>query len=138
MVREKAQMKSMSDGVTDKDQVRHNFAARLEKARIKKKISQSELARQAAQYMPDNKFGRDLISGYVNARTLPTRVHLDALCSALGVPPEELLPEMSIQTEVPLRDVKPEGPNRVRIKIVQAVTYDQMARIFTILDEGQR
>ena len=74
------------------DQIKGEFARRLQAAMTEKGLMQSELAMRAATFMADKKFGRDLISFYVRAKSLPSPTHLRALCRALGKEPTELLP----------------------------------------------
>lgn len=65
--------------------VKQEFGARLHKLMSGKGWSQSELARRAD--LP-----RDSVSTYVRGRSLPTSESLKKLSAALGLPPEDLLP----------------------------------------------
>lgn len=63
------------------------FARRLKKHLDRKGWRQSELARRAD-------VTRDAVSTYARASSLPSKVNLDKIARALGVPPEELLPNV--------------------------------------------
>ena len=69
------------------------FARNLQNAMNGKGWSQSDLARRA--FGTTGSGGakkRDNISNYINARTLPTARHLAALCKALGIERDKLMP----------------------------------------------
>lgn len=76
----------------DNKSVSRIFAKRLQAAMLERGWNQSEIARRAAQFMPDKKFGRDNISKYINEFTLPTPIYLNAIAKALGKAPEDLMP----------------------------------------------
>lgn len=107
--------------------IRDLFAQRIRSKMDEKGWSQSELARQAG-------VGRDLISGYVNAKTLPTRDNAGKLAAALDLPPEMLMPVNASddQRELPLSAIVTAQGAHVRFyaavdlehafSLVQAVT----------------
>jgi transcriptional regulator with XRE-family HTH domain len=75
------------------------FAKNLYDALVAKGWSQSELARQATKFMPidektgrSKEFTRDQVSKYIRGKTLPYTESLHALCKALGLEHEDLLP----------------------------------------------
>lgn len=75
------------------EDVRLEFGRRLQAALINIGWNQSDLARQASLHLPDKKpMGRDLISHYINGRTLPSALKIDAICKALHVEKHDLLP----------------------------------------------
>ncbi|GAV35464.1 helix-turn-helix protein [Roseomonas sp. TAS13] len=73
------------------DVVKAEFGRRLQAAMLARGWSQSELARRAG-------IGRDSISVYIRARSMPGPGHLNALAKALGTTAEELMPGLSAQT----------------------------------------
>ena len=73
------------------DQVKIDFANRLQKAMVAKGYNQSELARRTADYMPEDpetgkrkRFGRDNISTYIRGLALPQPATLAALAKAVA------------------------------------------------------
>lgn len=86
--------------------------------------NRADLTRAAAKFMLDGgRFGADNTSNFVNGKRKPTRPFLIAMCKALGVKEEDILPEYlmerpgqdapqpSLLTQVPGR------PNLYRIYI---------------------
>jgi transcriptional regulator with XRE-family HTH domain len=117
----------------DRD-IKLDFGRRLQSELIKRGWNQSELARQAALHTPDSKFGRDLISGYIRGRILPSPVHMQALAKALGKTPDELLPLPSGQMETasPIQTTDL-GNNRVALQIKQVVDWSIALQILQLL-----
>ena len=114
------------------DYVKIEFAKRLQSYMLDFGWNQSELARQAAKHMPDGKFGRDNVSGYMRAKFLPTPTHLTALCKALSTPkqpvdPRDLVPSRGMPT------VDEKLPPRMRIEGLEPGRV--MVRINMVLDE---
>jgi transcriptional regulator with XRE-family HTH domain len=75
---------------------RVEFAKRLNQAMVAKGLSQSDLARQATVRL-GKKIGRDSVSQYIRAETLPSPAKLRALSDVLGVPEQELLPTRGVR-----------------------------------------
>lgn len=69
------------------------FVRRLRQEMAKRDWNGAELARQAALHMPDQKFGRDLITRYRRGAK-PRDAHLVAMASALNMKPGDLYPGM--------------------------------------------
>ena len=78
--------------MSDNDDVKE-FSRRLVRAMADRFWNGAETARRDAAYMPDGKFGRDLITHYRRGHTRPRDLHVMALAKALEMTPEELFPE---------------------------------------------
>lgn len=122
----------------DVNDLKRDFARRLHSARIEKGWNQADLARAAAKYMADKKFGRDLVGPYERAERLPSPVHLSAMARALGKEPRELLPyqgvpgsEINRSTAVDVKDV---GEGRAWIRINKQVPWDVAMQIMRLLN----
>lgn len=119
-----------------REAAKREFARKLESARIAAGLNQSELARRAAQHMPDGKFGRDNVSGYLRGMALPGAVHLNALAKALHVKPEELLenrPTLSAVDRAPPIDVRDYDGNNAWLKINQAVPWPIALKVMQLI-----
>lgn len=82
-----------------REAVKVEFARRLRTALIQKGWTQSELARMAEKHLKGGqRFGRDTISQYMRAKSLPGPIFLDAICKALGKAPDDLLPSRGMPT----------------------------------------
>lgn len=77
---------------SQRDQLKAEFGRRLQSAMHSKGWNQSELARQAEKFISDKHFPRDNVSNYIRGRTFPQSHHIEALCKALNVKREELIP----------------------------------------------
>lgn len=89
------------------------FAALLKKLRLDKGWKQSELARAASKHLPDGtEMGRNMISSYEAARSIPEEQNLRAIEKALVVPHGILLRDHSTKPgeappqDKPTRDVQ--------------------------------
>lgn len=123
------------EGAPD-EAVKREFAKRLQAAMVEKGWNQSELSRQAAAYMEDGKFGRDNVSGYIRALTIPTPPFLDALCKALGKKPNELLPKRAtadVDQKVPPLDVRDIQNGKAWLRVNQAVDWPVAIKIMALL-----
>lgn len=124
-----------------KEHVRLEFARCLQAALIRKQWNQSDLARQAALHAPDQKFGRDLVSGYIRGRILPSPVHLDCLCKALNMTVDELmpggLPRAGGERMLPPLKMQVVGDNRVLLQINQVVDQSVAMKVFTLITQGR-
>jgi transcriptional regulator with XRE-family HTH domain len=98
---DKFPMAGSSGGGVEPDNIKMEFARRLQRAMVAKGWSQSELARRANVLLPtpargqkqNNDFRRDLVSHYINGRHLPSAPNLAILAKALGIEPGDLLPK---------------------------------------------
>ena len=78
--------------------VRRIFSANLQKKLGERGWNGAELARQAAKFMEDGRFGRDTISRYLRGLSMPYASSLDAMCRALRCDPKDLIPPEAYQT----------------------------------------
>lgn len=119
------------------DVVKREFAKRLTKAMADKGWNQSETARRAAEHMPDGVFGRDNISHYSRAFSIPGPAHLKALSMALEMAPADLLPSRampSVDEKVPPLDVRDTGDGNVWLRVNQSVPWPKALKIMDILN----
>lgn len=121
------------------DIVKRDFGIRLEALYTEKGWNQSELARHAEKHLPAGKrFNRDNISNYVKGRHLPQPLHLKAICKALGVAPNDLLPPGSTPSAddraPPLR-IEEVGGDVAFLRINKRVPMEKAMRIFAIMVE---
>jgi transcriptional regulator with XRE-family HTH domain len=75
-----------------KENIRKEFARRLQNLLNERGWVQAELARRMAPYLKDRRIGRDNISKYVRGRVLPLPPALEAMAKVFGVESRELLP----------------------------------------------
>ena len=124
-----------------KDQLRREFAKRLQAELKDRGWSQSDLARKMfGQTKGGGAKGRDNVSGYCLGRSLPTARHLKMLCDALGAKESDLIPEgleaASRLHGAPFRmeataegkvwlDVHQEVPIALALKIAQLLNEDR-------------
>lgn len=121
-----------------RDQIKIDFAKRLQRAMVDKGWNQSELARRASGYLPKGEMvGRDNVSHYIRAVSLPRSAQLGALAKALGLKPADLLPTIPTATaKAPPFDMRQLEDGNVWLRINQAVSFDQALRVMQILQEG--
>jgi transcriptional regulator with XRE-family HTH domain len=108
----------------------------LQRAFTHKGWNQSELARRAAVYVPEGGMGRDVISTYVRGKSLPGPIHLTAICKALGVEPDDLLPSRGMPSagaDSPPLDMRDIGEGKVWLRINQSVDWSVAVRIINVL-----
>jgi transcriptional regulator with XRE-family HTH domain len=120
-----------------RDQIKIDFAKRLQKAMIDKGWNQSELARRASNYLPKGQtLGRDNVSHYVRAVALPRPTQLAALAKSLGLSPADLLPTIpSASQKAPPFDMRQLEDGNVWLRVNQPVSFDQALKIMQILQE---
>lgn len=120
-----------------KDAVKIEFARRLQAAMIAKGWQQSDLAREAEKQLPKNKrFGRDSVSLYIRAKSLPGPLYLKALCGALGTKSEDLLPTRGIPSageNNPAMDARDLGDGNVWLRINQAVPWSEALKVMQLV-----
>lgn len=121
------------------DAVRQGFARRLQRTMISKGWTQSELARRAAQHTPDKRMIRDNISKYIRGKVLPGPIHLAALCKALGVDPDTLLPARasSAGQEHPAMSIQNLQNGNAWLRVNQAVPMPVALKVATLLTEDK-
>lgn len=98
---------------------------------IKKGWTQSELARKA-------ELPRDSISVYIRGKSLPTPISAGKLAKALGVKPEEILPnhiESAIDEDSPAFELKqsPNTPGTAWLRVNRLVTMAVGLKIAELL-----
>ncbi len=110
------------------------FANRLDKAMLARGWRQSDLARAAG-------LNREAISSYVRGRNWPTDVSLQKLAKALGVAPEELLPNKTIaaiREDTPSFQVKTSvnEPGKAWVVLNRLMDLTDAMRIGAIVSEA--
>jgi transcriptional regulator with XRE-family HTH domain len=117
------------------DAVKMDFARRLQRAMVAKGWNQSELARRAAKFAPEERFIRDNVSKYMRGKVLPGPVHLSALCKALGMKPDDLLPTrgLSGSTDAVPFSVTDAGDGQMWLRINMAVSWDVAMKVQQLL-----
>jgi transcriptional regulator with XRE-family HTH domain len=118
--------------------LKKEFAKRLQHLMTEKGWNQSDMARAAAKFMPDKKFNRDNISLYVRGSQLPGPVRLKALCRALGVEQDALMPAGAVATvdeNSPPLALRPLGNGNDWLQVNQAVPHDVAMQIMVLLGQ---
>ena len=121
--------------------VKIEFGRRLQAAMLEAGWNQSELARRAAVHMPDGKFGRDLISDYINGRGLPQPLALSALAKAFGKDVEELRPVgayPALDTNAPRMIIREDADGRMWLDIKRTVDWAVGVKILELLKDQPR
>lgn len=120
-----------------KDAVKIEFARRLQVAMIAKGLQQSDLARNAQLQLPKGKrFGRDSISLYIRAKSLPGPLHLKALSAALGMKQDDLLPTRGIPyagEHSPSFDARDLGDGNTWLRINQGVPWPVALQVMQLI-----
>jgi len=113
---------------------KQEFGKRLYDLMLSRGWNQSELARQAD--LP-----RDSVSVYIRGKSLPTPQSLLRLSKALGLAPEELLPnsvESAIDADFPAFEMKisPNAPQMAWVRINRAVPTPIALKIAGLIGEA--
>lgn len=123
------------------DNTKREFGLRLAGMIRDRGWNQSEAARRADM-------GRDNISGYVNGRYLPSSKHLNALCQAFGVQPEELIPDRAAVDRILSRASTPPQTNPMLsmeqlgdgdqyfLRLQQVLPLETVMKIAALVKEG--
>jgi transcriptional regulator with XRE-family HTH domain len=132
-----------ADAYAHRDVIKWEFATQLRRHLLSRNWSQTDLANAAAKKMPDGKFGRYLISGYVNAQYLPHPLNLAAMAAALKVKTEDLLPQGGSNLPkrgeaTPPQDLRVLGDGRASLRINQVVTMELALKILQLLNESTK
>lgn len=119
------------DVLAPKYLTKEQFGRRVYKLMIAKNWRQSELARRAD-------LGRDAVSTYVTGRSYPSPQNLEKLAKALGVAPEELLPNVAqeaIQHDRPDFELKTSAgdPTKAWLKIDRMVSLATAVKIAELI-----
>lgn len=131
-----------------RDQVKIEFATRLQNAMVAKGLNQTELARRTAAYMPvDEKtgkrqrFGRDNVSTYIRGKALPGVVPLAAMCKVLGRQPDELLPTRGAPSNTdrfPTFAMRDMGNGEVWLQVNKSAPWDIAIEVAKLLNGPER
>lgn len=116
--------------------IRQDFANRLYNLMHENGWTQAELGRRAGIE------SRDSISTYINARSLPSPLNLEKLAKALGVTPEELLPqrvEQAIAADHPSIEVRVSttDPTKAWLQINRLVSVKTAVKVVQIVAEDE-
>lgn len=112
------------------------FAERLKKLMLDRGWNQSDVARQAGRYI-DGGMGRDSVSAYVRAISLPNQTQLNGLAKAFGVEPEALVPSAGIAAREPVGMVEMKNADNgmVWLRIHQQIPFAKALQIMQILQD---
>lgn len=116
-----------------KSLTKQEFGRRLQGLLMERGLNQSELARRAG-------IGRDSVSTYVRGRSFPEPKALALMAKALGVSPQELLPNTvaaAIDNDTPSLELKESTghPGKMWMRLNRLVTTKQALKIMAILQE---
>lgn len=136
-----------SGGTGEPDDIKMEFARRLQRAMWKKGWSQSELARRANALIPapakgqkqHNDFRRDLVSHYINGQHLPSGPNLTILAQALDEDPADLLPQGAFPEarRGPLV-MTALSDGRVNLQLNRTLTSETATKIMTLIQKEDR
>jgi transcriptional regulator with XRE-family HTH domain len=119
-----------------REAVKAEFGRRMQHRMAEHGWTQSDLAREAARYMPDKKFNRDNVSNYVRGMAIPGPLHLAALAKAFKCDKIDLLPSRgtpSVDDKTPPLDVRDGGDGRAWLRINQSVDWPIALKILALL-----
>jgi transcriptional regulator with XRE-family HTH domain len=139
---------SGSSSEFDVNEVRGEFARRLQDAMIRKGWSQSDLARFASLHVPKPTPGqkrgnsgiqRHLISRYIGGSMLPNPVNLEALATALNVEPGDLMPAVvpGVRNDPAPFELRALPDGRIFVRVAQPVSQQTALKILELLTEKQ-
>jgi transcriptional regulator with XRE-family HTH domain len=119
--------------LTPRALTRQEFGRRLQQLMLAKSWNQSDLARAAD-------LGRDSISTYVNGKTFPTPVALKKMADALGMEPQELLPNTmmnAMDDEHPAVELRQAAghPGKAWLRVNRAVSFGTAAKIVELINQ---
>jgi transcriptional regulator with XRE-family HTH domain len=127
----RAKSPNRDESLDPKERARIDFSNRLQAVLLEKGLTQSDLAREAD-------LGRDAISTYVRAISMPEPKNLHKIAKALKVPLSRLLPEelsRGMERAQPMLEIQqaPDHPDKVWIRVNQLVSMDLAGEIFNLL-----
>jgi transcriptional regulator with XRE-family HTH domain len=125
-----------SSDETPQELTKQEFARKLYTLIMEKGWNQSELGRRAG-------VGRDAISTYMRGRSFPEPKTLHKLSKALGVNPEELLPNVmtnAVERDEPALSIQEssEHPGKCWVRLNRLMTSEQALRIMQVLHEADK
>lgn len=125
----------------DAENVKQEFAKRLQSKLTAKHYNQSDLARAASKFLPKGKeLTRDLVSNYVRGLNLPRPPILAALAKALDCDVEDLLPLGSVNTvdsDGPTVQAKTLENGAMWLKINAVVPMNRALKILALLEDEE-
>ena len=119
----------MSQIQNTQNELKALFGRKLRAALEAKSWNQSDLAKATG-------LGRDSISTYIRGLTMPDPKNLKKLAEALELPVKDLMPEGGGDAVSAAFEISQASTGRVFMRINQAVSFEQAARIMAILTEG--
>lgn len=127
---------SETERLTPRALTKQEFGRRVQGLMLEKGWNQAELSRAAHM-------GRDSISTYINGKTFPGPLQLKRLADALGVTPEELLPNSTMSAmddEHPAVELRQAAghPGKAWLRVNRALSFRAAAQIIAIIDEEDR
>jgi transcriptional regulator with XRE-family HTH domain len=130
----------LQDG--SKKAIRREFARRLQERMASKNLNQSELARKASDHLSEpmegqkqgHSIGRDAISHYINAVSLPRPEFLRAISKALACSPSDLIPESPMKNDSKIRFVMTQQYPNGMVKVDAAVPMSIAAEWLKVLN----
>lgn len=137
----------IANGDLNAENIKAEFARRLQAAMIEKGWNQSELARRASALLPKPEkgqkrgadIGRDSVSHYMRGKMLPLPLYLEAISKALGVSPADLMPART-PTAAPTGPFEMKGlpDGRVYLRVSRTVRQEAAMKIMAILADEDR
>jgi transcriptional regulator with XRE-family HTH domain len=108
--------------------VKRYFAEQVNSRMQARGWNQADLAREASKHMPRGKeIGRDLVSNWVNQRTLARDARLKAVAKAFDCHPHDLMPQNAMagiyNDRIPVSLEESEKDGFVRLRIDQLVPW---------------
>ena len=120
-----------------KDELRRDFSERLKAILFEKGWSQSDLARRCwGKTQGGAARGRDNVSTWMNANSLPSFKNMKVLCRVLGVEPDDLIPgglnAAQASTPAPLK-LTSTGDDMARAEINAEVPMDVALKLIEMI-----
>lgn len=135
---------AVPEGLRPKHLTKQEFATRLLNAINKRGWSQSQLAREATLKSPNGAaISRDNVSTYVRASSLPSPAKVVALAAALGMDPNELLPNYAegaiAEDTAPAFSMRTahNAPGVAWVQVNRLVTVETATRIAKLLEDDK-
>lgn len=111
----------------------------LNKQLLKRGWRQTDLAREAARFMPAGKeFGRHLVSSYLTGKNMPNPINLEAMAKALGCEVTDLIPATAVEyvgMEPPAMTMSFTTDGKARVTLDLEMSADKAAKIMSIINE---
>lgn len=126
-----AQPEEFGAELAPKHLTKQEFGRRLHRMLLERGWRQSELARRAG-------IQRDSVSVYVRGRSFPTPLNLSKMAKALGVKPEDILPnqmETAIREDEPDFELKvsPGDTTRAWVRLNRAMSLETAVQIAALV-----